>query len=57
MTHTEYREGDPVWYAGYEHVITRIHDDGHVSLRGDGKPTIIGYTSLAFIRPRTVSHG
>ncbi|MEU2106462.1 hypothetical protein [Nocardia sp. NPDC019255] len=58
-SHT-FQPGDPVWYGGYEHRITAVYPDGHVSLKSDrpGAETAFrGYTHARFVTPRSGEEG
>lgn len=48
-------EGALVWYGGYEHRVTAVWPDGHLSVASDrhGAPTAFrGYTHQLFVTSR-----
>lgn len=54
-TEPSYAPGDPVWYGGYEHRVTAVHPNGHVSVESDrpGAPTAFqGYSHVKFVTAR-----
>ncbi|MFI9507271.1 hypothetical protein [Nocardia sp. NPDC052566] len=53
-----FKLGDPVWYGGYEHRITTVWPDGHLSVvsdRPDAPTAFRGYTHAQFVAHRYVN--
>jgi len=56
-TEQTYAVGDAVWYAGYEHRVTAVLDEGEGCVVSDrpGAPTAFsGCTHVQFLSPRSV---
>lgn len=54
ITH-DFEPGDPVWYGGYEHVVTAVGEKGRIwlkSARPGAEAAFGGVTHVEFVEPR-----